>query len=259
MKTGIRFKHLTPAEKLILDLGIDDPRKIDLEVIAAYVGCSIKSRELHGCEARIIANGDRAIISVDSRVLPYRKRFSIAHELGHWQFHKGKDCLCQPEGIGNSWSIISPENVADEYAANLLLPRFLFTPASAGMYTNFHAIDQLAKLFQCSRTATAIRMVEHGPEPAMIICHGTQGRRWFKRNKDLPEKWFPRNKLDRESYVYDVQFGAVKECKRGRICADVWFDRDDAYKYEVFEAAIKATNNETLILITFRNDGMLEG
>lgn len=257
MKTGIHVNHLTPAEKLVFDLGVDDPREIDLEVIAAYVGCSIRFRELQGCEARILANGDRAIISVDSRVHPFRQRFSIGHELGHWQFHKGKACFCESEGIGN-WSIVGTEHVADEYAANLLMPRFLFIPASTGMHTNFRSIEHLAQLFQCSKTATAIRMVEHGPEPALIICHGLQGRRWFKRNKDVPEKWFPRKKLDQESYVYDVQFGAEKECKRGLISADAWFDRDDAHKYEVCEEAIKTPNNETLTLITFRNDGMLE-
>jgi len=218
---------------------------------------SAKYRELHGCEARILANGNRAIISVDSKVSPFRQRFSIAHELGHWNFHKGKNCICESSSIGN-WSIVGPEHVADEYAANLLMPRFLFTPASAGMYANFHSIDQLSGLFQCSRTATAIRMVEHGPEPAIIICHGPQGRKWFIRNKDVPEKWFTRNQIDRESYVYDVQFGKETECKRGAISANAWFDRYDADRYEVFEEAIKTLNNETLTLITFKDDGLLE-
>lgn len=257
MKMATNFKHLTPAEKLLCDLGVDSPNKIDLEVIAAHVGCSIKHRDLRGCEARILAHGDRAVISVDSKVSPLRQRFSIAHELGHWNFHKGKDCICESSSIGN-WSIVGSEHVADEYAANLLMPRFLFTPEAAGMYTNFRFIDQLSKTFQCSLTATAIRMIEHGPEPAIIICHGRNGRKWFIKNKDVPEKWFPRKHLDRESYVYDVQFGSAKTCKRGEISADAWFDRDNAYTYEVYEEATKIPNHETLTLITFKSDGMLE-
>ncbi len=101
-------------------------------------------------------------------------------------------------------------------------------------------------------------MVEHSPEPSLIICHNAQGRAWFRRNKEIPEKWFPKKQLDRESYAYDIQFGSEKECKRGSIPADAWFDRYDADRYEVFEEAIKMPNNETLTLITFRNDGMLE-
>ena len=76
--------QLSPAERLLQDLGVTDPQDIDLEVIAWQLGVRIKYRHLDGCEARIAGDDKKAIISVRDDVSPGRKRFSIGHELGHW-------------------------------------------------------------------------------------------------------------------------------------------------------------------------------
>ena len=39
---------------------------------------------LTGCEANIIGRGDKAIITINSKSIPGRQRFSAGHELGHW-------------------------------------------------------------------------------------------------------------------------------------------------------------------------------
>ena len=81
---------LTPAERLLQELGITEPNEIELDAIAHHVGACVRYRPLQGCEARIIGTGDRAIITVKSDSHPRRKRFSIAHELGHWYHHRGQ-------------------------------------------------------------------------------------------------------------------------------------------------------------------------
>lgn len=223
-----------------------------------HVGAIIRYPNLSDCEARIVANGDRAIISVDSKKHPLRQRFSIGHELGHWCFHRGRNFICRPDDIGNpSKSITDPERVADQYAADLLMPRYLFAPASQRLRTNFRFTRQLAVSFQCSLTSTAIRMAEHGPEPSILICHAPHGRKWFVRNRDVPEKWFPSKRLDRESHASEVQAGRGEEARRELVYASLWFDRDEADRYEVYEETIRTKNGETLTFITFKNDGML--
>jgi Zn-dependent peptidase ImmA (M78 family) len=72
---------LTAAEQVLADLGITDPSEIDLEAIAWTLGARVRYRPLESCEARIVGNGDRAIITVNNRSHPRRQRFSIAHEL----------------------------------------------------------------------------------------------------------------------------------------------------------------------------------
>lgn len=81
---------LSPAERLLQQLGVTEPDEIDLEAIAYYVNARVRYRPLDGCEARIIGKGDQAIITVNTNSGYRRKRFSIAHELGHWHHHRGK-------------------------------------------------------------------------------------------------------------------------------------------------------------------------
>ena len=71
---------LPPAEALLQELGVGQPSDIDLEVIAWHLGLKVKYRDLTSCEARIVALGDRGIITIDKRKLPERQRFSLGHE-----------------------------------------------------------------------------------------------------------------------------------------------------------------------------------
>ncbi len=102
---------LSPAERLLQELGVTEPKEIDLEAIAYHVGARLRFRPLHGCEARIIGSGDRAIITVNSSSIPRRNRFSIAHELGHWHHHRGQCLVCRAEEY-RPRTASSPERVA---------------------------------------------------------------------------------------------------------------------------------------------------
>lgn len=256
------MKHLSAAEKLLHELGVTDPSEIDVEAIAFDQGAVVKYRPLKGCEARIIGNGDRAIITVSSDVIPVRQRFSVAHELGHWHHHRGRSFQCRSDDIANyrKDSVVDPERVADRYAADLLLPRYLFEPLAnkCGKVT-FEAVDALREQFKTSIQATARRLVDYGPEPAMLICHSKAGRRWFKRPNQIPSRWFPREDLDADSYAMDVLYKAdSRRSHRAKMPASAWFDRHDADRYEIFEQTHKISEDEILTLLIFSDEEMLE-
>jgi hypothetical protein len=48
-------KGLTPAERLLKDLGVTDPKEIDLEAVAWTLGARVKYRPLDGCAPTISA------------------------------------------------------------------------------------------------------------------------------------------------------------------------------------------------------------
>jgi hypothetical protein len=250
----------TPAEKLLLSLGITSPREIDVEAIAWDAGAEVRFAQLDSCEARIIGYGNRAIITVAAGSIPQRQRFSVAHELGHWKYHRGRSFVCRSDDIGNQVrGPTDPERVADAYAADLLLPAFLFEPmARKGRRATFEAIDDIRGEFQMSRTATALRMIDLGPEPAMLVCHGPTGRRWFKRGLDVPVRWFPRDELDPESSALDVLYGKCERTPRTLMGADAWFDRADAERYEIYEQTTRMANGDSLTILTFKSMDMLE-
>ena len=151
---------LSAAERLLQELGVTEPDEIDLEAIAYHVSARVRYRSLDGCEARIIGKRDQAIITVNANSGYRRKRFSIAHELGHWHHHRGKCLACRLEEY-RTRDALSPERIADSYAADLLMPYYLFRPLARhqGKLT-FKAVSTLADIFNASKSAAAIRFVE---------------------------------------------------------------------------------------------------
>ncbi len=250
---------LTAAERLLQDLGVSEPGDIDLEAIAYHLNATVKYRSLDGCEARIVGAGERAIITVNNRSGWRRKRFSIAHELGHWHHHKGKRLVCRADDY-RPRDEFSPERVADGYAADLLLPHYLFKPmARQHKRLTFKAVIELADAFSSSITATAIRLVEADVFPSLVVGHGPNGRKWFARAPMVPRKWFPRDDLDSESGAFRVQFGGLEGSSNpSKIGADAWFDRFDADRYEVLEQTLRTAPHETVSLITITDGRMLE-
>jgi Zn-dependent peptidase ImmA (M78 family) len=251
----------SPAEKLLLSYGITGPAEIDLEAIAYDQGALVRYESLEGCEARILGTGNRAVITVEENQRRERQRFSTAHELGHWHHHRGKSFICRTEDIGNPVNrALNPERVADNYAADLLMPRYLFAPAANQFKRNdFGTVSELMAMFTTSLTATTLRLVEYGPEYSMIICHGTNGRKWFRRNPEIPDHWFPVNELDSDSYSFDVVFGNQTQSRRHKIPAEAWFDCRAARDFEVYEEARSIGRDQVLILLTFRDLAALDG
>lgn len=75
------------------------------------------------------ARGEIWVNAQEAREWPPRRRFTIAHELGHWQLHRhgGQGVYCrasvvdveEPDG---SPTLAEPEEEANEFAAALLMP-----------------------------------------------------------------------------------------------------------------------------------------
>ena len=152
------------------------------------------------------------------------------------------------------------ERVADRFAADLMMPHYLFKPAAQlKKRLTFNAVIELADMFSASISATAIRLIEADIFPALAICHGPHGRKWFARAPMVPRRWFPQQILDSESYAFDVQFGN-RECTPSptKIGADAWFDRRESERYELLEQTICTGADETISLLTITDERMLD-
>jgi hypothetical protein len=242
---------------LLDDLGITEPEELDIKVIAQHCNATVVFRPLEGCAARITGTEDEAIITLDSNSRPERQRFSAGHELGHWMFDRGKMSLftCEEQVFVREWSKNNPESRANKYASDLLLPLSMFKPRIQGLKRiDFQAVKDLAKVFQMSLTATAIRLVEHGPLPAMLVCSSPAGTEWFFRGPGTKSLW-PK-KANVNTYAHDVLTGAEPEAA-GDVSATAWFDHPLAERYEIHEHAIRVFNGLVLSLLWFRYEALL--
>lgn len=249
---------MTPAEALLQEMGVTEPAEIDLDAIAHHVGARVRYRPLNGCEAHILGCNGHAIITVKSDSSARRKRFSIAHELGHWRFHRGKTLVCRVDEY-RPREAQSAEKVADGYAADLLMPRYLFQPIGSRIGSvTFRSIGELAETFKTSLTATAIRLIDLDIVPALLICHGKNGRRWFARAPSIDRAWFPRDDLDPASSAFGVQFGGrPDETAPRNVSAATWLNRFDANRFDVRAQTIRTVGDETLSLVLIDDRKML--
>jgi hypothetical protein len=251
----------TPAELILKRLGIAEPGDIDLEAIAWDLGVRIRYRPLDACEARIVGTADKAIITVNSRSPRRRRRFSIGHELGHWHHDRGRILMCQAEEIGRIGAgALSRERAADRFASRLLMPEYILRPVARSYpKADFQAVRTIAGLFDTSITATAIRLTEGGYFPAVLVCHGLRGQKWFTRSPDIPTRWFPSNELSAESFAFGVLYGGKPNDPAPRkIGAEAWFGPWEAERYDVLEQTIRTGEDETLTLIIMTNQLMLQ-
>lgn len=252
---------LASAERLLISLGVTEPAEIDLEAIALTMGAKVKYRPLDGCAARITGTMDKAVITIDEGAGARRKRFSVAHEIGHWRHHRGRTFECKASDIGSSreYNAHDPERVADRFAADLLMPLYLFRPVAAkAAKMTLDIAQQLGDLFDVSLTAAAIRLVEVGPAPAMLVCRGAEGRRWFRRGKDVPEHFYPRRDLDPESFAADVLAGRIDRSRPSKVMADAWLDVRGADRYEIVEQSFRARDGGVLTMLWWQDEAQIE-
>ncbi|MDX6444632.1 MAG: hypothetical protein QOH71_1706 [Blastocatellia bacterium] len=247
------------ATKLLQELGITEPLDIKIEAIAEHCGATIVYQRLNGSAARILGFGDRAFITVDSASRRERQRFSAAHELGHWMLDRGKvaSFVCAEKIFATEWVNDNPERRANRYAADLLLPPLMFEPRAKNLEITFATVELLAHEFQTSLTATAIRLVEHGSFPAMVICSELGRRKWFIPGPDIPREIWPRDAPGAYTCAYDLFQGNHKEGPPTDIQADGWITHPQSRKYSLREHSKKISVDLVLTLLWWKDESQL--
>lgn len=240
---------------LLDELGILEPCGIQIEDVAQYCGATIVYEPIDGCEARILGIGDRAIITVNSNAMRERQRFSAAHELGHWMRDRGKIAFaCTDQMLVKEWGDDNPERRANRYAADLLLPRKMFELQARAMPATLASARNLAKTFETSMTSTAIRLVEVGSYPSMIICSEPSGRKWFARSPLVPSELWPAAKPGAGSIAAKLLAGGSHTGGPENVDADEWVEHPMSSNYTVMEDSVRVIPGLVLTMIWWKNE-----
>lgn len=164
----------SPAERramLLIDaLKISSP-PVPVEQIAAAKGAQLTYEAFDGqVSGMLYRDEQRAIIGINSRHAAVRQRFTIAHEIGHLEMHKGKpvfvDRLVRMNLRDGSSS--REESDANAFAAELLMPRKLMAGevnrilSRKPRITPEQLIEELASRFRVSSEAMGYRLANLG-------------------------------------------------------------------------------------------------
>lgn len=134
-----------PIDRIIHDIGIPLSRKPMADNISGYI-------ERQNGSYHIVVNANHA---------ETRQRFTAAHELGHYIYHRdllgegvGDDRAYRAEGTDRPNSNIRPlhERQANSFAANVLMPRHRLIDVDG------ESTAELAARFAVSKQAMGIRL-----------------------------------------------------------------------------------------------------
>jgi Zn-dependent peptidase ImmA (M78 family) len=255
----IRFNK---AYDLLRYLGISEPKDIRLNLLSEVCDAKIKYRVLTGCEAYIIGVNSKATIFISNAIDRNRQRFCIGHELGHWMLDRGTPRFsCKAEDIGGQKIFQQGiEARANRYAADLLMPEFLFKPAASDMEMSFNSVRKLSNLFRTSLMATAIRLVQFGSFPAILAWYSMEtGKRInFVRWPDLPTCLWPSDELHHDTYALEVLCGKTLDSGGPRrVQASCWFNTRNAYDHDIYEHTVKGYGDILMTILWWKDESML--
>ena len=161
-----------------------------------------------GVSGMLIRAGNSFAIAYATHVLSEGfRRFSIAHELGHYFLRGHPEHVFDAHGVHMSragYTSQDPyEKEADQFAAGLLMPRSLFTQALRTAGEGLDAIRRLATACKTSLTATAIRFADQTGDPAAVVVSSQtsvdycfmsksfrelRGLTWLRRGAPIPRR-----------------------------------------------------------------------
>jgi hypothetical protein len=190
-----------------------------------------------------------------------RRRFSIAHEVGHWEQHRGQSFSCRVEERALDKAAKSKEREADDFASLLMMPTNLFKEAIASKRggVSLVLISELGSIFKASFPAAAIRYVELSGEPAVLVFNGVGSPRrwWSSRSKRVPEHHWLKREVDPYSYAHDLLAAGVGTKRQGKMPVEHWFDGLPEDKYELMEYSLRQ-HEGVYTLLHLVDEGLLE-
>jgi len=229
--SATRLSPVEYARNLLSELNIRSlpvyPRQI-----AKGLGILVWERDADsGYDGYLIsADGNWGIMLNGSIRSKARKRFTVAHELGHYyiDYHDGTNYQCFGRDIGSiSSSIRQDEREANEFAVELLMPDEAFRRDIQQRDISLNAINSIAAKYGTSMTSTAIRYARCSPEACAIVVSEQCKIRYFAYSESFRRErslFLSRNAPLRDGSCAKKLFDAELQIpeERGEVKASSW-------------------------------------
>lgn len=200
----------------------------------------IQGEDLQGFDGMLAVNKrrDKWMILYNSAVSSEgRKRFTVAHEFGHYLLHRHQrdefacgagDIETSGEGKGSK----DIEKEADEFAATLLMPLDDFRRQVKAEEMGFELLGQCADRYGVSLTAVALRWLEIAPTRAILVASVDDHMLWAKANEAAFKSgaYFAtrKNTIEMPSAALANSRNCTGNGQSHRTRAQVWFAREPA-------------------------------
>jgi hypothetical protein len=222
------------ATALLERLGIAEPP--DVFHITKALGVDVEERDVASFDGALVRvkGAPLGIIAVRASIRESaRKRFTVAHELGHLLLPGHEhSTICNAERIEN-WArdLPGPEIEANRFAGELLVPSTIALKKFGTPTPSFTAVDDIAYAFRTSLTASAYRFCELTPYAVAVVWSSGGVVRWFKRSTEFAHWIRIRERVDEGTLAHDLFRRSDVSPSAAVVAADAWlegtFSKDD--------------------------------
>lgn len=256
---------MTPEEHakyLIDEYCIKSFDNLDLEAIAwaEFLAIEIKPMQTHSGRIRF-EDGYGVISLKNSFKEPGQKRFTLAHELGHY-FVERNSILRKFNCSSNDLMSFKFGNIfekkANEFAAELLMYKPWFGDFIRNREIDMNLIKDIANHFGVTLSAAALRYSLIGKYPIAVIMSRKEkptdkyGKvMWSSISEYFPLKWIPNGlEVGKDSPAADYYKGESMQEGADLVQASAWFSKDfhcdNSY---LWEENIAMPNYESVLTI----------
>ena len=154
------------TERLVAEASLGGP-PVPVERIAAGHGCTVRASDLKDISGILVRSPAGNVIGVNSLHHEHRRRFTVAHELGHLLLHEGeqvtfdRDFRVSLRSDESSTGTDVEEVEANFFAASLLMPDSLLLADPRARTIDLEDADAtaaLARIFSVSTQAMTLRL-----------------------------------------------------------------------------------------------------
>lgn len=216
------------AEAFVAEFGNDCGSR--LTTVAAEIGAKIveiDSTTYDGLLVRI-ANTNRGRIGISRNIqVAGRKRFTAAHEIGHYILGHGSEVIrCRPADVEN-WDpkLRQDERAANVFAAEVLMPAAVIRPLLDST-PDFAQVEGIASLCGTSLTSSAVRFVELSTYQVAVVWSEHRHVVWYRTSAELRRAIRVRPVDDASLAAQCYQSGATVQDDGVIVAATTWMYED---------------------------------
>lgn len=247
--------------KLLEECGINYITEIPLELLIAGRGIILRYSDLKAADGRIVfGENGLAVVTINSKIeYEGKRRFTILHELGHFEMHKDSPIHNDSDLTLNSFIDNTQESEANQFAVELLLPEIPFKLECSGNKFSPNLVRYIAEKFNSSLTSVIFRYLDLGNHPIFVFFSENNRVRYWKHSegyyqkvKDITRLAPPEDSVAAEYYNEGTIY--PKEDSIQRISKSTWFELNDFdTDSEFFEYCIITPKFNTVLSIVWEN------
>ena len=246
------------ADQLISQLAISDVEDLDVEAIAMTQKALVVYGGLSGAEARLSRSPRLSFIRVNDAIPESgRKRFAIAHELGHLLLQDGSQlALCSDRELIGFYTNSPEELEANAFAASLLMPAALFGPLCRSVKPTLKAIGEMADRFQVTLTAACGRYLQFSPHRCCLVVSKDGRIKYHRKTNEFGYFITLREELKSATYAADYFRGEPLPSGMQSVEATAWLEgaRIDSSKMIKEDSVAMPAYNSVLTLLWIDKD-----